>query len=327
MAVLFFVLFVVFSGPCFAQSGSDAVKGMSPEEAGNIALSGHKIEVDKSLFDWKGILPDEENSAAVNNGEYIWRDASGDDTGNGRYTYPLDRQLRKGADLKEFRITFDEDNLYFFIKTNRPGDWWVPYRIVGIDTDGASGGKGGTEVLAQGDMDDYSFDSGTFAELKVAPELACEYVVAVSSTYKGRIWDASQAGACKLVALRDDSPDDTPGFRIADMNWNTLEVAIPWSLIGGRPENKAYRFIVAVGQQDYDVAREIEEVANEWHGGGGESSEANGVDPDVFDLAGADKATQERELGSFKMSASPGDTQGFATIDRSYLTVNFGPKQ
>ncbi|MFA5094790.1 MAG: glucodextranase DOMON-like domain-containing protein, partial [Candidatus Omnitrophota bacterium] len=87
------------------------------------------------------------------------------------------------------------------------------------------------------------------------------------------------------------------------------------------------RFIVAVGQQDYDVAREIEEVANEWHGGGGESSEANGVDPDVFDLAGADKATQERELGSFKMSASPGDTQGFATIDRSYLTVNFGPKQ
>ncbi|MDD5270188.1 MAG: glucodextranase DOMON-like domain-containing protein [Candidatus Omnitrophica bacterium] len=293
------------------------------EDIGNTPFTGHKIEADKSFSDWKGTAPEAENTAAVSEGEYIWKDAVGDDTGNGKYTYPLDKALRKGADLKEFRVTFDDDNLYFLVKTNRPGDWWAPYRVIGIDTDGASGGTGGMQVLAEGDLDTLSSDSGTYAELKVAPELACEYAVALSSTYKGRIWDAD----AKLVAFRDDQPEDTPGFKVADINWNTIEVAIPWPLIGGKPQGKAYRFIVAVGQQDYDIAREIEEVSNEWHGGGGETSDAGGVDPDVYDLAGAERAVQERELGSFRMSAPPGDTEGFATIDKSYLTVYFGPKQ
>ena len=293
------------------------------EDVSNVPFTGHKIDVDKSIFDWKGIAPETENTAAISEGEYIWKDASGDDTGNGKYTYPLDKQLKKGADLKEFRVTFDDDNLYFLVKTNRPAEWWTPYRVIGIDTDGASGGRNGMQVLAEGDIDELSPDSGTYAELKVAPELACEYVVAVSSTYKGRVWDVSG----KLVAFRDDQPEDTAGFKIADMNWNTVEVAIPWALIGGKPENKAYRFIVAVGQQDGDTAREIHEVASEWHGGGGETSDAGGVDPDVYDLAGAERAVQERELGSFKMSASPGDTEGFATIDKSYLTVYFGSNQ
>ncbi|MFA5336574.1 MAG: glucodextranase DOMON-like domain-containing protein, partial [Candidatus Omnitrophota bacterium] len=161
------------------------------EDASNVPFTGHKIDVDKSIFDWKGAAPEQEDMAAVSEGEYIWKDASGDDTGNGKYTYPLDKQLKKGADLKEFRVTFDDDNLYFLVKTNRPADWWTPYRVIGIDTDGASGGRNGMQVLAEGDIDELSSDSGTYAELKVAPELACEYVVAVSSTYKGRVWDAS----------------------------------------------------------------------------------------------------------------------------------------
>ena len=321
MRILVFVTAVALSGICFAEEAA-AVKGMSVEEAGKIPFVGHTIAVDKSIFDWKGIPPEEENTAAVSNGEYIWKDAAGDDTGNGKYTYPQNKALKKGADLKEFRITFDDENLYFFIKTNRPGDWWTPYRIIGIDTDGAAGGTGGTQVFAEGDIDELSSESGTYAELKVAPGLACEYVIAVSSTYKGRIWDDKG----KLIAFRDDQPEDTPGFKVIDTNWNTVEVAIPWKIIGGRPENKVYRFIIAVGQQDYDIAREIEEEPSEWHGGGGEASDNNGVDPDVYDLAGSDKATQEREMGSFTRNAPPGDTAGFATIDRSYLIVNFGAK-
>ncbi|MDD5270189.1 MAG: glucodextranase DOMON-like domain-containing protein [Candidatus Omnitrophica bacterium] len=289
--------------------------------AEDVAVNGHKIAVDKAIRDWKGAAPEAENTAAVSEGEYIWKDAAGDDAGNGKYVYPQNKALKKGGDLKEFRVTFDSENLYFMIKTDRPGDWWVPYRIIGIDTDGASGGKNGSQVLAQGDMDEYAFDSGCFAELKVSPELACDYVVAVSSTYKGRIWDAKG----KMIARKEAQPDDTAGFKIEDYNWNAVEVAIPWSLVGGKPaEGTSWRFVVAIGQQDNDLAREVEEEVSEYRAGGGESSEDNGVDPDVFDLAGADKATQEKELGSYKADGEPGDTGSFATIDKSFLTVKFG---
>jgi hypothetical protein len=294
---------------------------LATAHAEDIAVNGHKIAVDKAIRDWKGIAPEQDNTAVVSEGEYIWKDASGDDLGNGKYAYPQNKALKKGGDLKEFRVTFDSENLYFLIKTDRPGDWWVPYRIIGIDTDGVSGGKGGSQVLAQGNMDDYNFDSGCFAELKVSPELACEYVVAISSTYKGRIWDAKG----KMTGRKEAQPDDTAGFMIEDYNWNAAEVAIPWALLGGQPaEGTSWRFVIAVGQQDNDLAREIEEEVSEYRSGGGESSEDNGVDPDVFDLAGSDKATQEKELSSYKAAGEPGDINSFATIDKSFLTVKFG---
>ena len=319
------VIALSFAAVCVAEeaASSGAAPGLSVQEAGKVAVTGHKISVDKAIRDWTGTAPEQENTAAVSNGEYIWKDAAGDDTGNGKYTYPQNKALKKGADLKEFRLTYDSENLYLLFKTDRPGDWWVPYRIVGIDTDGASGGKGGTQVLAQGDMDEYSFDSGTFAEMKVSPELAAEYVVAISSTYKGRVWDSKG----KMIARKEAQPDDTPGFKVDDYNWNAVEVAIPWTVLGGKPaDGTVWRLVIGVGQQDNDLAREVEEEASEWRGGGGETSEDNGVDPDIFDLAGSDKATQEKELGSYKANADPGDANGFATIDKSYLVVKFGSK-
>ncbi|MDP3804539.1 MAG: glucodextranase DOMON-like domain-containing protein, partial [Candidatus Omnitrophota bacterium] len=137
---------------------------------------------------------------------------------------------------------------------------------------------------------------------------------------KGRIWDSKG----KLIARKEAQPDDTPGFKIEDSNWNAVEVAIPWSLIGGEPAlpaGQTWKFVVAAGQQDNDIARKVEEKASEWYGGGGA---ANGVNPSVYDLAGSDKATQEKELGSYDENADEGDPRDFATIDKSYLTVNFG---
>ncbi|KPK41401.1 MAG: hypothetical protein AMJ78_05595, partial [Omnitrophica WOR_2 bacterium SM23_29] len=46
---------------------TDAVKILIAEP-----VSGHKISVDKSLRDWIGILPEQENTATVSEGEYIW---------------------------------------------------------------------------------------------------------------------------------------------------------------------------------------------------------------------------------------------------------------
>ncbi len=299
---------------------TEPAKGLSVEEAGKIAVTGHSIAVDKNVRDWVGVAPEQENTAAVSSGEYIWKDAVGDDTGNGKYTYPLNKALKKGADLKEFRVTYDKDNLYFLIKTDRPADWWTGYKIIGIHKEGVADG---TQILAQGNPDNLNFDSGTFANLKVAPELACQYVVAISSTYKGRIWDAKG----KLIAHEEAQPDDTPGFKIEDLDWSAIEVAIPLSLIGlpqgASPAGQTWKFIVATGQQDNDIMRKVEVEANEWHGGGGSDNAEN---PNVYDLAGADKTTQEKDLGNYDPNANEGDPAGFTTINKSFLTVNFGSK-
>ncbi|MFA5339031.1 MAG: glucodextranase DOMON-like domain-containing protein [Candidatus Omnitrophota bacterium] len=288
---------LVFSSVCFAED----------------AVTGHTIAVDKNIKDWTGVAPEQENSAAVSNGEYIWKDAAGDDTGNGKYTYPLDKALKKGADLKEFRVTFDKENLYILIKTDRPGDWWTGYKVIGIHKEGV---EGGTQVLAQGDPDELNFDSGTFANLKAAPALSCQYVVAVSSTYKGRIYDEKG----KMIARKEAQPDDTAGFKVDDFNWNAVEIAIPLSLIGGSPAGQTWKFIVAVGQQDNDIARKVLVEQSQYNGGGGAE---NGENPSAYDLAGADKATQEKDLGSYDPNASEGDLKGLATIEKSFLTVNF----
>ena len=286
------------------------------EDAGKIPITGHSIVVNRDMKGWIGVAPEKENSAAVSNGEYIWKDASGDDTGNGRYTYPLERNLKKGADLKEFRVTYDKDNVYFLIRTDSPADWWTGYKIIGIHKEGV---PGGAEVVIQGDKDEPNFDSGTLVNLRVSPALACHYFVAISSTYKGRIWD----GNGKLIARRDSQPEDTAGFKIDDDNWEVIQVAIPLKLIGGDPSGQEWKIIVATGQQDSDLARRVESKQSQLHGGGGDD---NGENPNVYDLAGSDKTTQEKELGSYNPKARAGDPSGFATIDKSFLTVTFGTR-
>ncbi len=285
---------------------ADTVKIMIAEP-----VKGHTIKVDKNTRDWIGAAPDQENTATVSGGEYIWKDTSGDDTGNGHYVYPTNKALAKGADLKEFRVTWDNENLYLMIKCDRPGDFWTPYRLIGIDQDGAKGGKGGTQVLAQGDGDQ---DTGCYGNIRVSPELACEYVIGISNSYKGRIWDAKGS----LIARKEGDSNDTPGFMVDDASWNSVEVAIPLKLIGGSPAGQTWRFIVGTGLQDNGVLRKVDRDASEWHGGGGDANA-----PFIYDLASPDKKTQEYELNSYKKDGDSGDPDTFAVINRSYLVVTF----
>lgn len=282
---------------------------------------GHTIRIDKSLGDWVGLKPLEPNTATVDKGEYIWRDAVGDDVGAGNYTYPTNEKLKKGADIREVRITYDDKKLYIMIKCDRPNDWWVPYRVIGIDTDGATGGTGGGVVLAQGDIDELDSYSGCFGEIKVAEELACEYVIGISSTWHARIWD--QDG--NLVAAVDGDERKVPGFKIADSNWYAMEVSLPYDLIGD-PRNKTWRFIIGTGLQDTDVFREVWSETDEWHLGGSQetSNIEDGVDPDILDLIGASKEKQIEDLNSYDIYGVPGDTNSFCTIKNSYVTIKFG---
>lgn len=288
------------------------------------SVKGHSVNaLDKKITDWIGIPPEVENFSAYSNGEFIWRDAKGDATGAGTYTQPLNAGLQNAVDLLEFRVTFDEKNVYFFIKCTTPGEWWAPYRIIGIDKNGGYGALSGTSVLAEGNPYDINSYNGTYAELKVSPQLACEYIIAVSSTYKGRIWDDKG----KLVAKRDTETGDTQGFDIADPMWSIVEVAVPISIIGN-PSGQTWRFIVGIATQDNDYAREVYKTADEWHGGGGEGKTGEtGPDPDVYDLAGSDKKTQEQELAGYKPAGEPGETTAYAVISKSFLQVKFAERK
>ncbi len=283
-------------------------------------VTGHKVNVmDKRITDWLGEAPKKDNTGVISNGEYIWKDAAGDDTGNGKYEPPTHKDLQRATDLLEFRVTHDNKNVYFLIRCSTPNIWWAPYRIIAIDKDGAQGGKKGSVVLAQGNPYEINNYNGTYAELRTSPDLACEYVIALSSTYKGRIWNSQG----KLIAKRDGEPTDTKGFDIADPMWPILEIAVPKKIIGD-PSGQTWRFIVAIGTQDNDFAREVFAKVSEWHGGGGEGkSGETGPDPDVYDLASPNQLIQEKELGSYKQHGEPGETSAYVTISKSYLTVKF----
>ena len=291
----------------------------SPAEAGETygPLSGHSIRVDGTLSSWVGTAPEQPNSGAISKGEFIWKDAYDDDTGNGKYTYPNNPSFTKAADLEEFRVTCDDKNVYFLIKTARPGDWWAPFRVIAIDTSGSAGGKRGTQVIQQGDMDTLDADTGAFCNLRVAPPLSIDYVITIAGTYKVRIWDSSG----KLVAKARGEKTDTPGIKIKDFNVSAVEMQVPQKIIGN-PRGKVWKFIVACGLEDNEHAREVRKTTDEWHGRGGAD---NGENPNIYDLASPNTTTQERELGSFDVNARPRDPKGFAAIQKSYLEVRFSP--
>lgn len=293
-------------------------------DAGEIygPLSGHPIRVDGSVADWVGIAPTKPNTGAISKGEFIWKDAFRDDTGNGRYTYPKNPAVARAADLEEFRVTWDSLNVYFLIKTAMPGEWWAPYRVIAVDTDGAGAGRKGMRIIQQGDINTTDPDTGIFGELRVSSSLAADYVIAIAGTYKGRIWDAKG----KLVAKAAGEMTDTPGFKIKDSNVCAVEIQVPQKIIGN-PRGRIWRFIVASGLEDHEHAREIYKEVNEWHGGGGEDTTAeDGIDPDFYDLASPNQNTQEIELAGYKPNAPAGESQSFAEIKKSYLEIKFSPR-
>jgi hypothetical protein len=282
-------------------------------------VKGHIIKVDKSAKDWVGVPPVKENSWTISKGEYIFRDAKKDDVGAGQYEYPTNAAFGRCADLREFRVTCDDKNLYMLIRFNAPNEWWAPFCVIGIDRDGAYGKTGRYQVLAQGGLDYIDPDDGVYAELKVAPELSCGRVVAIYSCFRGRIWDAKG----KLLARKQGEDNDTEGFLIDDDNVSTIEVAIPFEIIGD-PRGRIWRFVVATGLEDGGHIREMAKETSEWRGGGGIGDGDEGeADPDVYDLASRSSELQIKELSSYKKHAPKGDPDAFVTIEKSYLTVRF----
>ena len=84
------------------------------------------IEVDGDPIDWVGVPSDTKNSATVSSSEYIWTDKSGD----GR----TDTAKARNADITEFRIKVDENNVYFLARLKQMTDAAHPHIAVGVTT-------------------------------------------------------------------------------------------------------------------------------------------------------------------------------------------------
>lgn len=283
-------------------------------------ITGHTIEIDKNIADWRGNLPARDDSWIVDQGEFIWRDAQGDDKGPGSYTYPTNAAFANAADIREVRITWDSKNLYILIKCMRPGDYWAAYRIVGIHKENSL--EPSTTLLAQGNPEDRNPEEGCMGNIKVSQELACQYVIGLSSTWKVFVWNAKN----KLIAKRIGKDDDTSGLRMDDASWAAVEVAIPLEIIGN-PAGQTWKFIVGAGLQEGEYFRTVQGEQTEWHGGGGDGDDKEpGACPAIYDLAGAPRPAQEKDLASYRRGGSSGDSSGFAVIKNSCLTVKFADK-
>jgi hypothetical protein len=274
--------------------------------------------VDGDPSDWTGVVPPE-NTGTLSNGELVWNDTIGDDTGDGDYTYPTawnplnqypDLNRTGLFDLTEVRITADASNLYVLIKVQNLSNTW-------------SGSDGFSTVAASLLIDTTHDANGQLAakpNVNVAAGSGWEYWVKIAQTG----WHPDNA------KIFDAAGNWAPITNKANSSWNSIEASIPLAFIGkdGTAVNNAtWRFMLMLGSFDGGGPNGFRNVIAERYAGHGDPNNGNSwqfgggtdgpYDPQVVDIAFSNtKSAQEAELGNYT-SSSP-------TTIESYADVTFG---
>ncbi len=264
------------------------VFSLFPSFAGN-----HSITVDGDPSDWVGSAPPNENSGAYDQGEYIWRDAENDDTGNGSYIYPTgadydtfpeDDQV---YDLLKWRVTNDLDKVYFlFLVANVTNPWNGPngfshqLPIILIDQDRVPG-SGRTDVIRG-------------ANCRVSDNAAWEWAIWASGWHIG----AEDAAG-------NDYEDFSGAVVAGSTSTDCIEMGIPISFLGD-PSGETWRFTVILGPEEYQHCRRVDANVDANRIGGGEGNSTYlGNDPNFLDLAFHNSTSeQEAELGEYLITGS-----------------------
>ena len=252
------------------------------------------ITVDGDPSDWTGTVPTD-NTAAVSNGEFVWNDTAGDDTGNGSYTYPTNTThgepwptnatFNPGLfDLRELRITADAQNLYLLIKVENLTNPW--------------GGSDGFSTVAAVLLIDTTLNgSGTLTSrpnVNITAGQGWEYYVKIGQTG----WQAENA------KVFDTSGHWAPIVNKANTAFDSIEVSVPLAFIGkdGYNINSAtwgfMFFLQSHAGENADGFRGVTLAGGGYVFGGCDSSVY--MCPEIEDLAfSPDNAAQETELGTF----------------------------
>ncbi|MDD5066566.1 MAG: glucodextranase DOMON-like domain-containing protein [bacterium] len=283
------------------------------------------MTMDQSPQDWTnvtGMTPNSTpNSAVVRDHQWIWQDARNDDHGDGDYVYPTNQvfnpQASDTADIEQVRICWDNNYVYFFLRTwNANTNWDYTGVIITISTNKNTG----SPYIIEGDH--LNPDNGPCAELR-SSAMKADYVLFLAGTWKAWLWD--NVTHVKLGDANNGSADgNMDNLPFKDIYWNEFELAVPISVIGS-PSNKSWKYMVGWGFHENEYFREVQgyPLITEWYFTGGDNTWWNNLstDPDVCDLIGASQIQQELDLSSYIAAGTPGDSNSFCNIQYSYVTV------
>lgn len=224
-------------------------------------------------------------------------DITGDENGDGDYTYPLSSDFSPGSGLfdgTKMKISQSAWNARFEITVAEMTDYWslsngFSHQIVQIYVDQGETTSGRTQML-----------EGANAE--VHPDWAWE--VAISAT--------GEPGAVKAVNAASGETS-ARGIEVSgNVETKTIIITVSKNVIGSDVPN--YRFIVVIGSQDgfgTGKWRDVDATSKTWRlGGGADPSPVDGVDydPNIVDILLPD-GNQASMLSSYDV-----ESQQFAVL-------------
>ena len=245
-------------------------------------VSAHSITVDGDPSDWTGDASTlSDNSYTVSNGEWIWKDATGDvgnRLSNGE-SITVDGNLgdwrsdtvvgtgkdngEAGAKLDKLYVAWDDNYLYIAIKTNNTASWNVAYGF-GIDVDPGSG-KGYTGGDSPSDA--WNRKIGFKSPFAIDYEVYFYWSGSSNSITSAQLFKWTGSEWTKTADLTGGTDYASTG---GSNGLQTLEIKIPWSSLGSpnSPEDVAVIAWItgnsgsAVSSAPWDST--LEDSSDEW---------------------------------------------------------------
>ncbi len=179
------------------------------------------ITIDGDPSDWTGTAPTSDNSFTISNGEFIWKDASGDNLTDNTY------------DLLQFRMTSDGSYLYFLFEFNNLsglGQDGAPGIMVTLDTDQVQ--NNGNPYFGYNSETQVAQNGNANWEYQLLIDLAANNVSDGQPVYGdgNQVWNGGSS--LDLVNTSWDDNSTSSDEYVASTTYNAVEARISLSEIG-----------------------------------------------------------------------------------------------
>lgn len=274
---------LVFEGLATWQTGRDLMTlPVLPSPFPELPQTTRSITANGDASDWPSASVVAVDSGAITSDHvFIWRDATGDDTGAGSYVYPSNANFSgTDADLRVFAVAHDANNIHFLTQVgpvNPEASFFTVYLGIALNTT-----EGGSARPLGIDTSDGSFG---ITDLEVRPDLAPEFEIDFTGPRGVFLTDANG----------NELSGATGAFSQATGN---IEITVPKAALGlgGTLTNHPLDIIVYTALETFGGVREIESSDADYIPGGGSTLL---TDPNVFDMAGSTEFGQMLDLSDF----------------------------